>query len=351
MTKYGFLLFLLLFTIQTIADTDCSPVVSTELHLEEDLIKIQDVAIKKLPILSVSEDDFPKANCTSKKLPLFKLDQLDGNDPRLVSALEKFTTHTGYCASSENNNCQRELPPEALKCKDARCKLVTLFGKRESELMMFALEKFNLNTSALAFSPGYSDETFKNWDVNELQDVLLAAMDMPPQMTGFQDNQQLTRRNAMKSELFSGTLADSRMTFNGLWAIQPIPERRTSAFHEFGHTFSDHFSISKSEVWKKFSGWEKKMVGNEERWISRKPTALVSQYGVNPEEDFAESVTAFRYNPKLLQSASPDKYRFIKEVVFGGVEYIKKNKCLSPPPLTANWQDEVKKKLASWELR
>ncbi|MEX1098953.1 MAG: hypothetical protein WEB87_00920, partial [Bacteriovoracaceae bacterium] len=58
------------------------------------------------------------------------------------------------------------------------------------------------------------------------------------------------------------------------------------------------------------------------------PHRCVSQYGeTNPAEDFAESVAAYRYNPEALKNASLEKYEFIKNKVFQGVEFDSSEKC------------------------
>jgi len=61
---------------------------------------------------------------------------------------------------------------------------------------------------------------------------------------------------------------------------------------------------------------------------SHAPETIVSKYGeTNPAEDFAETMTAYRYNPELLKEVSPEKYSFIKEKVFNGAEFIKESEC------------------------
>ena len=51
---------------------------------------------------------------------------------------------------------------------------------------------------------------------------------------------------------------------------------------------------------------------------------MVSNYGkTSPIEDFAESVTAYRYNPERLKDC-PSKYYYMKDFVFQGKEYTDK---------------------------
>ncbi len=41
----------------------------------------------------------------------------------------------------------------------------------------------------------------------------------------------------------------------------------------------------------------------------------------NPAEDFSESVMMYVYEPQKLQNSSMKRYEFIRENIFGGVEY------------------------------
>jgi hypothetical protein len=47
-----------------------------------------------------------------------------------------------------------------------------------------------------------------------------------------------------------------------------------------------------------------------------------TDYGkTNPMEDMSESVKMYVYDPKLLQTSSPDRYTYIRDNLFGGIEY------------------------------
>jgi hypothetical protein len=56
----------------------------------------------------------------------------------------------------------------------------------------------------------------------------------------------------------------------------------------------------------------------------------VSRYAQrNPLEDIAESMTAYRFNPKTLKELSPKRYEYLKNNVFMGVEYLNDDNCTS----------------------
>ena len=88
--------------------------------------------------------------------------------------------------------------------------------------------------------------------------------------------------------------------------------------HEVGH-YIDEKTIS-SKVWKKVSGWNK---SNKKGSLA----CTLSYYGTSSKyEDFAESITAYRYAPHLFKDC-PEKYELLKEKVFGGIEYKTEAQC------------------------
>jgi len=56
--------------------------------------------------------------------------------------------------------------------------------------------------------------------------------------------------------------------------------------------------------------------------------SFISGYAkTNPLEDIAESITAYRFNPKKLKELSPERYKYLKDRVFMGVEYLSDTQC------------------------
>jgi hypothetical protein len=47
-----------------------------------------------------------------------------------------------------------------------------------------------------------------------------------------------------------------------------------------------------------------------------------TDYGkTDPTEDMSESAKMYVYDPQKLQASSPQRYNFIRDQMFGGVEY------------------------------
>jgi hypothetical protein len=120
--------------------------------------------------------------------------------------------------------------------------------------------------------------------------------------------------------------------------------------HEFIHaidedagdlySLADHQNISASAEWKNLSGWYNTPFFDENRdplpvhYLYDKDKAhFVTHYSRSyPWEDFAESVTYFRYFPDTAKQRAPEKYEWIKRVLFNGETFSKnETKTLNRP--------------------
>lgn len=94
--------------------------------------------------------------------------------------------------------------------------------------------------------------------------------------------------------------------------------------HEKTHFMWENlFSDALKSEWIKVGGWYKNSK-DENGWSTTKTTEFASYYahGINPNEDMAESVSYFMFNPDKLRSVSPAKYDFIKNYIMHGNTYI-----------------------------
>ena len=63
---------------------------------------------------------------------------------------------------------------------------------------------------------------------------------------------------------------------------------------------------------------------NQETWTSTGAPgnqAPTDYAGKNPKEDLCESMILYVYEPQKLQNSSPQRYNFIRDQMFGGIEY------------------------------
>ncbi len=82
--------------------------------------------------------------------------------------------------------------------------------------------------------------------------------------------------------------------------------------HEIGHNAHQNLIENRPEVAK---GWEEiHLVSGENEFVS-------DYARTNVYEDFAETYNTYVRDPELLQFVSPQKYEFMRDVVFSGREY------------------------------
>jgi hypothetical protein len=109
------------------------------------------------------------------------------------------------------------------------------------------------------------------------------------------------------------------------WAGLPGDYRRAAMFHELIHDLVR--SRGDREKWQR--AWLR--AADADAYFAelrRAGGAHVSLYArQNMEEDVAESATAYRYMPERLKARSPNRYRVLRDWLFGGREYLPGAPC------------------------
>lgn len=219
--------------------------------------------------------------------------------------------------------------PESLaiarkQCHSVRCALSIILGKEESLKALYLLDKYRFNVSPLKY---YETQNFSNQDL----DLILETMALiPPHLLPLQDLQQLSHshKDAKRPE---NEYAVSSIELYHSWDKTSPERKKYILFHEIAHNWSNIVSeeLDESEAWLKITGWIKIpggfTVGWEHPFQSRQKMnqyPWASEYAsVNSWEDFAESVSSYRFTPENLFSKSPARYNFIKNKIFGGIEF------------------------------
>lgn len=214
------------------------------------------------------------------------------------------------------------------KCQTVRCALATIMGKSESLKALYLLDKYRLNVAPMKY---YGAGYFKDKDL----DIILDAMALvPPHLLPLSDIKQLTH-SGPKATQEEKVYADSSMQFYDFWDTESADMKKYLLFHEIAHNWSDVVAtdLDESEEWLKITGWEKITSFMTVDWkhphrgdFSYKQ--WVSQYAsINSWEDFAEAVSAYRFSPEKLLKASPARYQFIKNKIFGNIEFRTGKNC------------------------
>lgn len=255
----------------------------------------------------------------------FKGFKLKNENPKMIENIKKLTMIPDKASGEICVWCKPRFEQKKYNisesCTSAVCVAKAAFGDKLGLRMLYLIDRYGFNSSSDVFvnsSP---------WTANELDHAIQTIGDLPSFMFPIDPNQKFTHYTRGVSER-SGkeeTIANASMEFLAGFDDMTSPDERSYVIvHEWGHNLSQDMKIDTSKEWLDLSGWVDK--GGD--WKSTKAHSLVSKYGAtNPGEDFAESVATYRYNPKLLQALNPEKYNFIKEVVFQGVEYLDQKTC------------------------
>ncbi len=205
--------------------------------------------------------------------------------------------------------------------------------------------------------PGFAEplDEFQEFTLEELQYLITVLEDMP---SGFRNipglEKMVRRKNGLTNPLQPGAPAIA-------WVSSGYIEFMDSAFvsghedyirrliaHEMTH-FLWHKILS-DETKQQFmalSGWSQtpslgleqaslrgatdhpkaqfsvRPISLNEVWYRKTTTNFASDYAafLNPDEDFAETVSYYMYQPDTVRALAPDKYAFVRDIV-DGYEYV-----------------------------
>ena len=220
------------------------------------------------------------------------------------------------------------------QCKKVLCAVKEIFGENLGPKILYILQEYGLNGSF------YSFNNADNWEHNELDILLQGLEDLPRGLLPLNDNKSFVRHKR-GSMCKKGVTANSELRFFDCWqySYRGI-EKMFTLTHEIGHYIRSELGLEDSPEWLKLSGWETELYYNQNRelrsrWSNNKDACFLSTYGQkNPNEDFAEMFVAYRYTPELLKRACPEKYRFMKDLIFNKIEFTKDKKfCEKQPKL------------------
>lgn len=255
------------------------------------------------------------------------------NEPKeLVDAFEQLTTRNSVYGGKFNvkeaqvniQNAHQINP----SCKSVTCAMEKIWGTELGSKILYIKLKHGYNASELAF------DNASRFSLPEINDVLMALEDLPATLRplGHKGDQRLVPYTVGQSVYApeENVLANSGVIFFDRWRGRETLTRQYTAFHEFAHNVSSrHSNADSSAEWKNLSGW--KVLGDT--WEKNEKSCMISRYGAaSPAEDFAEVLSAYRYNPSGLESRCPDKYRYMKDKIFGGVEYKTNALCAQASP-------------------
>jgi len=313
---------------------------------EKNCIEKVDVPLKGLPnidFLGADTKDIRRSVCrntekiTSEEIEAYFKNKYPGvegkseflnfklinENPQMVEYLKRLTvipTDTSsvcYVCKDFKNQKIYKIPAT---CTDVICSAKAAFGKDQGLRMLYLMDRYGINTSSDIFKRS------SRWKVKELDEIIKAFGDFPSFMAPLETNKKFTHfyRKKRPSREDLSHIGDATIQFYDGYDRMSPEGKHYAILHEWGHGIATGFEIDKNKKWLDLSGWEDR----NGVWKATRPHSCVSQYAATkPSEDFAESVATYRYNPNLLKTLNPEKYNFMKEVVFQGIEYLDSNKC------------------------
>jgi hypothetical protein len=260
----------------------------------------------------------------------------ENESSRMLDLFDRLTTRRGFGGRPLAADKQ---PSFRSNCRKVDCALAEIFGAGRGRRLAYLSARLGMNASHLAIAPDDPPPP-QAFSQAHLDEIILAVQDFPPSLLPLRDNVYGDRRDIdLRHTTESGgrgVVANATITLFPPWQNQNRNERRSTLVHELGHSLANFGELAESEEWWRYSGWRPPAGGTRAAdWFEARATrrgTCVSEYGcTNPHEDFAESVVAYRYNPAHLRRVSPEKYEFLKNTLFDGLEYTSEEACRARP--------------------
>ena len=252
-------------------------------------------------------------NSTNEKIMahVFGMDLVD--DPELIEQLEKLLKVEGNVAP------WIALPQKKFRlpkdCTNAVCAAEEIFGRNRGPKILYAMKKYGVNLSHLR------RKDTDAWKEQEVDLILEALDDLPKALMPFKDNLRLVRNTRGLTP--DGNYANAQIMVFDSFEEKSKYGKIGTLIHEIGHRVGEIGKVEETPEWKDLSKWQEK--GKE--WTPMNDSFIGMYAKTNPFEDFAETFVAYRYNPKTLKEVSPEKYAFMKNYIFQGLEYDSPEKC------------------------
>jgi hypothetical protein len=172
------------------------------------------------------------------------------------------------------------------------------------------------------------------WRADELDGMLAAFADLPAEWfpLDLKDFRLLVYRDA-EAQARIGPAPDGAgelvaiagdgfpgiLVAGGWRRLTPL-ERRATLVHEIAHEYA------RTHHWR--GAWSRAMRNDRAAARISNTASSVSLYAdASPDEDFAESMAAYRYMADFLQARAPARYAFLRDRVFHGLEYRSEAAC------------------------
>ncbi|HEX6858858.1 MAG TPA: hypothetical protein VF138_01470 [Caulobacteraceae bacterium] len=224
-------------------------------------------------------------------------------------------------ASRRLRNDRQLAAAVARDCTDVLCASREVFGDEAGARILLLATERHYNAAPLL-------EGEHAWSVDDLDLLIAGFADWPtgsfpqphgePRIVREDSEDAQPSRQVMAHRLGVAAMAGEGqpgIVFFPKWRSIRPSERRAIVIHELAHEFARR----QPETWR--SQWAQAAAKDADR-AGEGSSSFVSAYAESDiDEDFAESVSAYRYSAPLLMRRAPARYAYIKRTVFNGVEY------------------------------
>lgn len=307
------------FVLQSARAGECAPVVRPSNESIDNLLDLIDpIALTHWP---VSPSEFSAAPCKSQEPPgLAEIEAYllanRGDEDKKISGV-RFTGESAASLDALKDLLDGEDFEEALKaepaCDKVVCAAERIWGEELGKKILYMRLRHGFNGSE------YAHSNSARFSIPEIDQVLLSLRDLPAHLSnmGRRGNQKLIVAAPGVSHSNPDAYADAGIFLYNQWRadVGTSPYlTQYSLFHEYAHNISNVFdNADDSSEWRELNG---------------RTECRVSEYGnTNRAEDFAESVSMYRFGGARLLELCPDKYNYIRDTFFNNVEYLSEATC------------------------
>nr|BFD62829.1 hypothetical protein BdHM001_15100 [Bdellovibrio sp. HM001] len=296
-------------------------------------------AMPELPWWAASADEVLQAPCKSQRAPTVEF--METSLRKMPGPTQSKTLH-GISFKNENSSLLQLFSdlhtfdlslrgkPElrfSSSCNQVLCAMKEIYGEKEGVQLLFLLKQFGFNGSHLRTTKASA------WYASELDEILQALQDYPLHLYPVAYNKRLVHfTRGQRYSFGENIIANASMEIFDRWNELPFGERQQTFLHELGHTLAYRQRLDTSADWLRIAGWKEVQKSYEGRsykdYVLEKPEKAVSEYGtLNPSEDFAESVVAYRFKGRDLLNQQPEKYQYLKTKIFANQEFLSEDQC------------------------
>lgn len=307
--KFSFMFLALLISVGTSparAQINDAPTIYHDAVLASDVANAKDKS--KIIPSQLELEQFIESKCESKiaKATLSGV-VLKNQSTDLIFAFKKLTELQERSSSQKAAIINFKKNYSVAVCDSVVCAVKAIWGESLGVKILYLYLKYGFNSSEFAYQNAI------RFTEEEMNDVLLAVADLPPNFAQSFTDTPMSRSSALIGGRQGKLEADSTLRLYDAWAKYDSLTRQYVIFHELAHNMGEMLGgIDFSTGWKNVSGWQSE----------GQSLCSVSDYGNSSLlEDFAESVSMYRYRSEALKKICKGKYNFIKTHVFNGVEY------------------------------